>query len=126
MPYAMSKAAFDEVVQDALRELPSAFAKAVAEMAIEVRDWPTRRMLREAGLEEDELLLGLYSGVPLTERGAEPPSRLPDRIYIFRGPVEEVSESRDEAVENIRVTVLHEIGHFFGMDEDDLDRLGYG
>jgi len=126
MSYPMSKSLFDQVVAQALAELPHKFAQALAEVAIEVREEPTQRQLREAGLEPDELLLGLYEGVPLTHRSVEMPSKLPDRICVFKSDIEQVSDSREEAVENIRTTVLHEIGHYFGMSEDDLEELGYG
>jgi predicted Zn-dependent protease with MMP-like domain len=77
-------------------------------------------------LEDNELLLGLYVGHPLTERSVEMSGVLPDAIYIFQEDVEMVSENEDDLLREVRITVLHEIGHFFGMDEDDLDNIGYG
>lgn len=126
MPYLMSKILFDQIVRQALQELPPPFAQALAEVAIEVRQEPTRAQLRRAGVGRNTLLLGLYEGVPLTQRSVEMSAKLPDRIRIFRSPIEQVSGSREEVAEKIRSTVLHEIGHYFGMDEKQLDELGYG
>ena len=83
-------------------------------------------MLRSLGLEGDELLLGLYHGRPRTERSVEDSAPLPDVIYIFQDDVELASDSETELIEQVRTTVLHELGHHFGMSEDDLDALGYG
>jgi predicted Zn-dependent protease with MMP-like domain len=82
--------------------------------------------LKDQGLEEDELILGLYVGHPMTQRSVEFSGMLPDAIYIFQEDVELVSESEKDLIQQVRITVLHEIGHHFGMDEDDLDELGYG
>lgn len=92
---------------------------------LEVRKRPSKRELREVGLEEDELLLGLYVGQPLTERSVSDSGQFPDVIYIFQEDCELVSESAEQLVDEVRITVLHELGHHFGMDEDDLARLGY-
>lgn len=126
MAYHVSKARFAELVEDAIAELPEPFAGFLEEVPIEIRPRPSPKLLKEMGLEPDELLLGLYRGHPLTERSVEDSGRLPEVIYIFQEDVEEVSDSEGDLVREVRVTVLHEIGHHFGMDEDDLDRLGYG
>jgi predicted Zn-dependent protease with MMP-like domain len=126
MPHHVSKAKFAELVEQAAHALPKQFADAVNEVPIEIRERPSRRMLRSLGLEEDELLLGLYHGRPRTERSVEDSGRLPDVIYIFQEDVELVSESEADLIEQVRTTVLHELGHHFGMSEDDLDALGYG
>jgi predicted Zn-dependent protease with MMP-like domain len=77
-------------------------------------------------LAHDELLFGLYQGVNLIDRSVEHSGVLPHRILIFQEDHEIACDSPDELVEEIRTTVLHEIGHHFGMDEDDLDEVGYG
>jgi predicted Zn-dependent protease with MMP-like domain len=125
VPYHVSKQRFAELVELALAELPEPFAGHLEEMSVEIKRRPTRKQLREAGLKEDELLLGLYVGIPLDERSVEHSGRLPDAIYVFQEDVELVSESEEDLVREVRITVLHEIGHHFGMDEDDLERLGY-
>jgi predicted Zn-dependent protease with MMP-like domain len=110
----MDDADFDQVVEDALDELPDWAADALDNVVVIVEDHDA----------DDPDLLGLYVGVPLTERGHEPPLG-PSRILIFRRPLTEMCDSIDELREEIRITVLHEIGHHFGMDEDRLDELGY-
>jgi predicted Zn-dependent protease with MMP-like domain len=110
----------------ALADLPEPYASQLEEVPVEIRPRPTRKQLRDAGLEVDELLLGLYVGHPLTERSVEQSARMPDAIYIFQEDIELVSDTQEELIEQVRITVLHEIGHHFGMTEDDLDELGYG
>ena len=77
-------------------------------------------------MEEDELLMGLYRGVDRTRRSVEDSGRLPDVIYIFQEDHELACDNRHQLVQEVRKTVLHEIGHHFGLSEDDLERLGYG
>ena len=126
MPHHVTKAQFAKLVERALGELPAAFAEYLEEIAVEIRDRPTRKQLAELGLKDDELLLGLYHGRPRTERSVLDGPAMPDVIFIFQEDVELVSDSEQQLVEEVRTTVLHEIGHHFGMDEDDLDELGYG
>jgi predicted Zn-dependent protease with MMP-like domain len=126
MPFHVSRQSFAQLVEEALAELPEPFAGFLEEVPVEIRDRPTRKQLKEVGLEEDELLLGLYHGRPLTERSVEDSGRLPDVIYIFQEDVELATDSEEQLIAEVRKTVLHEIGHHFGMDEDDLDELGYG
>ena len=126
MAYHVSKARFEQLVERALRELPERFRDFMDEVPLEIRQRPTLRQLKSVGLEEDHLLLGLYDGLPLTERSVEHSGVRPAVIYIFKEDIELASDTEAELVENVRTTVLHEIGHHFGMDEDDLDELGYG
>ena len=126
MALPVSKSAFAEIVEIALRDLPEQFATALEEVRVEIRDGPTQRMLRRVRLGSRDLLLGLYEGRPMTERSVEESGRLPDIIYVFQGPIEEISATREQLIENVRSTVLHELGHHYGLDEDDLDDLGYG
>jgi len=126
LPYHVSKQRFAKLVEEALRELPQPFAQHLEEVSVEIKDRPTQKQLKDQGLEEDELLLGLYVGHPMTQRSVEFSGMLPDAVYIFQEDVELVSESETDLIQQVRITVLHEIGHHFGMDEDDLDELGYG
>ncbi len=126
MAHHVSKARFEELVEKALAELPEQFARFLEEVPLEIRRRPTVKQLERLGLEEDQLLLGLYDGLPLTERSVEHSGVRPAVIYIFQEDVEIASDSENELIEQVRTTVLHEIGHHFGMDEDDLDELGYG
>ena len=126
MAYHLSKAQFASLVEKALRDLPPQFARFLEEIPIEIHDRPTHRELRKLGLKQDDLLLGLYHGRPRTQRSVEDSGSLPDVIYIFQEDVELCCDSEKELVEQVRTTVLHEIGHHFGMSEQDLDELGYG
>jgi predicted Zn-dependent protease with MMP-like domain len=126
MPYEVSKAEFARLVESALAELPDPFAGYMEEISIEIRDRPSRQQLRKLGLGENDLLLGLYQGRPRTERSVLDNLTMPDVIFIFQEDVEDASDSEKELIEQVRTTVLHEIGHHFGMSEQDLDELGYG
>lgn len=126
MAYHVTRDRFGTLVEQALRELPQRFAAFLAEVPVEIRRRPGPVTLRRAGIEPGGLLLGLYRGHPRTERSVEDSGRLPDVIYIYKEPIEQICHSEAELVEQVRKTVLHEIGHHFGLDEDDLTRLGYG
>jgi predicted Zn-dependent protease with MMP-like domain len=126
MAYHVSKAHFSQLVERALAELPAQFAEFLEEVPVEVRDRSTPADRKRAGVGRDGLLLGLYHGRPLTERSVEHSGVMPDVIYVFQDDVERASDSEEGLVRQVRITVLHEIGHLFGLDEDDLDELGYG
>jgi predicted Zn-dependent protease with MMP-like domain len=126
MAFHVSKAEFATLVEQALAELPPQFRSVLDEVRVEILQRPTRAQLKRAGLEEDELLYGLYTGVPLIDRSVEHSGTMPEVIYIFQEDHELVADSREHLKREVRTTVLHEIGHHFGMDEDDLDELGYG
>jgi predicted Zn-dependent protease with MMP-like domain len=126
MPWHVSKSEFAQLVEKALSELPPEFAAALDEMPVEIRDWPSREQLLSAGVKQNGLLLGLYQGRPRTRRSVEDSGRLPDVIYLFQGSIEEICKNSEELIQQVRTTVLHEIGHHFGMSEEDLRRLGYG
>lgn len=126
MAYHVSKAHFAELVERALAELPPQFSRFLEEVPVEIRDRSTPAQRRRAGVGRDELLLGLYTGVPRTQRSVEHSGVMPDVIYVFQEDVELASGGERDLVEQVRVTVLHEIGHHFGLDEDELDELGYG
>ncbi len=115
---------FYELVERALEGLPTELSSLLDNVAIVVEDWPeysTPLISADPG----DTLYGLYEGVPLTERGAGYYGILPDRITIFRGPLER-DFSRKELEEQIRITVVHEIAHHFGFDEERLEELGWG
>lgn len=126
MAHHVSKARFAELVEQALAELPEPFATHLEEVAVEIRPRPTKRELKSVGLGHDELLLGLYQGRPRTERSVMDSGNLPDVVYVFQEDIELVSESESDLIMEVRTTVLHEIGHHYGMTEDELDELGYG
>src|SRR5687767_7881355 len=128
MAHHVSKAEFAKLVERALAELPPQFKEFLEEVPVQIMDRPSRRLLRSLGMAEDELLLGLYQGADLVSRTESEGrgSPMPNHILIFQEDCELVSDSEADLVREVRTTVLHEIGHHFGMDEDDLDELGYG
>jgi predicted Zn-dependent protease with MMP-like domain len=115
---------FYKLVEQALEELPPELSKLLDNVAIVVDDWPDYSTPLVAGGAK-ETLYGLYEGVPLTERGAGYYGFLPDKITIFRGPLER--DFATQALEDqVRITVVHEIAHYFGFDEERLEELGWG
>ena len=118
---------FEELVARALDQLPPEFQNHLENVSVVIEEEPDPDLLEAMGMnpdDPDDTLFGFYEGVPLPERRHDD-VLLPDRILIFRRPLLEWAESEDEIVEEVRVTVLHEIGHFFGLDEDRLEELGY-
>ena len=121
----ISTAEFEQLVEDALQSLPKRFADLLENVAIVVEDEPTDDDLDILDDEDDDddggsELLGIYRGVALTERRHDMLPMLPDTIAIFRGPILRVTRNRREAVQQIRETVIHELGHYFGLSDDDM------
>ena len=117
---------FERMVADALDEIPDALATEMQNVAVMVDDWPTDSQLDAADVPRGGTLLGLYEGVPLTERGPLSYSGVaPDRITIFQGPLSQRARDLDALAAQVRVTVLHEVGHHFGMDDARLRELGW-
>ncbi len=112
----MEPEAFDRLVDEAMDELPDWVVDALENVVVLVEEEPP---------EGEEDLFGLYDGVAMTEREDGAPFE-PDRITIFRGPLLRAHQDPDEVRDQVRITVLHEVGHHFGLDEDRLDELGYG
>src|SRR5580765_265919 len=119
MSYRASKDEFASLVETALEELPAEFQEFLEEVPIEIRDRPTPRQLEQARVPRGGLLLGLYQGRPRTRRSVEDSGVMPDVIYIFQDHIQAVARSREDLVRQVRVTVLHEIGHHFGMSKED-------
>jgi predicted Zn-dependent protease with MMP-like domain len=107
---------FDELVSDALAGVPGKFLDLLENCVLIVEDEPP---------EDDPDLFGYYDGIPLSQRDWQYSGVLPDRILIFRGPLLRYCLDEAEVVEEVRITVLHEIAHFFGIEHDELDDLGY-
>ena len=117
----VSRRRFEEIVGDALDSIPAELADEMENVAVVVEDWPRPDQVRDGAQ-----LLGLYEGVPLTSR--DPIGYggvLPDRITIFRGPLCERARDEDDLAEQVRVTVLHEVGHHFGIADERLRELGW-
>jgi predicted Zn-dependent protease with MMP-like domain len=120
MPIRINRREFQELVRLALTELPDEFAAAMHNVAVVVEEEPSVEDLESVGLDpEQDDLYGLYQGVPLPERGPDAPA-LPDRIAIYRRPILWDCETREQVVAEVRTTVIHELGHYFGLDEDEL------
>lgn len=117
---------FHDLVEQAVRELPPTFAHYLTDLVIDVEPLPDRRTCRELEIDDPTELMGLYDGVPLTERSVADSGRLSDRVILYQQNIEREADNEREVIDEIRTTLLHEIGHFFGLDEDELDRLGYG
>jgi predicted Zn-dependent protease with MMP-like domain len=126
MPVRVSRSELHRMVEQAIAALPERFRQALDVVRVEVADYPTSEQLRSVGLADDDLLLGLYEGTPLIDRTLDDTGRLPDVIWIFHEDLEDACETEDELQEEVRITLFHELGHYFGLDEDELDRLGYG
>ncbi len=122
----MDRARFIGLVHSALRDIPAPLRKHLQEIDIVVKRRPGRDDLRDAGLAADESMYGFYRGVPLTERGSSDTMILPDIIHIYQEPLEEDFANDRELMAEIRTTVLHEVAHFFGIDDDRLDEMGMG
>ena len=111
---------FESLVERALDGLPEHFAQLLDNVAVVVEEEPSEEDLLEVGLEpgKDDLL-GLYYGVPLSERDFMY-SALPDRVALFRGPILRICRNRREVIREVRDTLVHELGHHFGLEEDDM------
>ena len=118
------RARFERLVRRAVDGLPPEFKQRLNNVDIIVEPRPRRAHLRSVGLGEGHSLLGLYVGTPLTARTGDYHLRLPDRIIIFQEPVEAVSPDARALVAQVRQTVLHELAHHFGIDDDRLAELG--
>ena len=109
-----------------LDELPEEFREQLNNVEIVVQRRPSKRQVKEMELDEhQEVLYGLYEGIPLPNRSAFDPPILPDKITLFFEPLIEDFPDPDELREQIRLTVLHEIAHYFGMDDEEIEKLGY-
>ncbi len=121
----LSEEVFAELVRLAMERIPASFEPYLADISVDVEPMPDRATCVSLGIRDPRDLLGLYRGTPLTERSVEHISRMPDRITIYHHNIERMCRSRAQVIDQVRKTVLHEIGHHFGLDEDDLDELGY-
>jgi predicted Zn-dependent protease with MMP-like domain len=115
----MDRPAFEKLVQNSLRRLPRRFKQKLHNIAIEIEDRPSPALLQDMGIESGTLF-GLYQGVPLTQREWNYGNVLPDRIVIYQKPIEAVAASSPEIEEIVMDTVMHEIGHYFGLGDDEL------
>jgi predicted Zn-dependent protease with MMP-like domain len=115
----LSRAEFEQVVDEALESLPKRFSRLVDNVVIAVEEEPSAEDLANGEDDDDSEILGIYRGVALTERTHDMPL-LPDEIAVFRGPINRVAQTREEAVEQVRETVIHELGHYFGLGDAEM------
>jgi predicted Zn-dependent protease with MMP-like domain len=117
---------FEKLVAEALDELPRRFRRRLRNIAVVVEQEPPQELLEGMGLWPGGTLLGLYQGVPLPRRGFSYGNVLPDRITIFQKPIEALCRTREEIKHAVKETVMHEIGHYFGLDDERLEELMEG
>jgi predicted Zn-dependent protease with MMP-like domain len=122
----VDRARFIALIRQALRDVPEPFRQHLGQVDIVVKRRPSREDLRQAALAPDESMYGFYRGIPLTERDSGYNLVAPDVIDIYQEPLEEDFPEEAQLIDEIRATVLHELGHFFGIDDDRLDELGLG
>jgi predicted Zn-dependent protease with MMP-like domain len=122
----MDRSEFEALVRDALDELPEEFARHLENVEVVVEDEPEPQLLRSLGINPRRgTLFGLYQGVPLDARGFSYGGVLPDKISIYYRPLLRAYRAPDRIREQVRKTVIHEIAHYFGMDDDEIRDLGY-
>jgi len=117
----MTKEYFRELVEEAIDTIPLKFARQIRNVAIVIEDRPSDDLMDEMDIDEPADLLGLYQGTPLTERGPGYGNVLPDRITLFQGAIEQqCANDEDEIIVAIGETLIHELGHYFGMSEEQI------
>jgi predicted Zn-dependent protease with MMP-like domain len=119
----MTRAQFEDLVRDALASIPRRFREQLQNVAILVEDEPSARLLREMDIEPPDTLFGLYHGIPLPSRQWDYGNVLPDTISLFQGPIERACENDGEIVATIGETMIHEVAHYFGMDDDEIEEI---
>ncbi len=119
----MTREEFRSLVDEALGTIPDHFREAMSNIAIVIEDEPSPAQLEDVGIDPPDTLLGLYEGTPLTERQWSHGNALPDKITLFQGPIEDASEDEDDLVVAIGETLIHEIGHYFGLSEEEIEEI---
>jgi predicted Zn-dependent protease with MMP-like domain len=123
----MAATDFDQLVKRALKRIPAEFREIMQRenIAVVVLDWPDPQLVEEVLGDKTDLLYGLFTGIPLPERQTQD-MELPNIIHLFRGPLEQDFPAPAELEREVAITLFHEIGHFMGMDEETLEKRGYG
>ena len=112
----VSQQEFEDMINDALDTIPEEFARHMTNMVVLARDFN----------EDEPTLLGLFEGVPLTEQYATHTGFLPDAVFVYKDALEAICKDVEELRHEVKVTVLHEVGHYFGLEEHELHELGWG
>ena len=121
----MKRGNFDTLIKRALQRIPREFQEALENIQIVVDDWPDPELMEEVTGDRDEVLYGLFTGTPLTQRSFADWGDLPPVIHIYRKPLEEDFADSHELAREIEITLVHEIAHYLGFDEETLQRYGY-
>ena len=121
----MCRRAFEKLVEKALERLPGEFRQALDNLAIVIEDWPDPAVVEEITGDPAEVIYGLFSGTPLPERRFEDSGDLPPVIALYQGPLEEDFPDRGELAREVEITLVHELAHFMGFDEDAVREFGY-
>ena len=121
----MCRCAFEKLVEKALERLPGEFRQALGNLAIVIEDWPDPAVVEEITGDPAEVIYGLFSGTPLPERRFEDSGDLPPVIALYQGPLEEDFPDRGELAREVEITLVHELAHFMGFDEDAVREFGY-
>jgi predicted Zn-dependent protease with MMP-like domain len=122
----MTRRQFEVLVDKALRKLPKKFRARISNIAVVVEDWADDETLAEMGIEPPDTLYGLYRGIDLTRRDSSYGNVMPDVITIYQGPIEEDAVDEQQMAEIVRETVVHELGHYFGLDDETMHRIEEG
>jgi len=122
----LTRKEFEELVVSALSRLPRFFKKKMKNVDVVVEDRASRDLLSDVGLQSPLELLGLYQGVSLDRRGFYYGNVLPDKITLFQDPIEATGRTKEEIEEKVREVVIHEVGHYFGLDDERLRKLERG
>jgi len=122
----VTHAEFESLVERALRSLPPQFKEKIRNVAVVVEDWADDETLGELGIEPPDTIYGLYRGTDITRRDSSYGNVLPDTIHIYQGPIEEDCVDAEEMAELVRDTVIHEVGHYFGLDDDTMEGIEQG
>lgn len=121
--YNVSDEEFDALISKAMDELPQEYIKGLDNVAILYADNPDEYQAGKAHLDDHHMLLGLYEGIPLTQRGAGYTFVLPDKITLFKRPLLAISQTYEQLYEEVKDTLWHEIAHFYGLSHDDMDKI---
>ena len=119
----MTRAAFEQLVAEAIFLIPRRFRAEMQNIAIVVEDEPSADTLEAMEIEPPDSLYGLYEGTPLTERRWDYGNALPDRILLFKGPHEREAQDDEDLIASIAETLIHEIGHYFGLSEEEIEEI---
>ena len=121
----MRRRTFEHLVERALHRIPQCFREAMGNLAIVIDDWPEPDLMEEVTGDPEAVIYGLFDGTPLSDQGMEDSGQLPAVIHLYQGPLETDFPSRTALADQIEVTLMHEIAHFMGLDEEAIREYGY-